>query len=264
MRKIRKTMASVRSYQEAGMDEEVLGNSGRFVSWVDNGVRNIRGALRSFMPMPKEKGSVMSVDRAPNASRGYSGWSSWYERAKDPSDSIWDSFQLPEWARAISGEAQEHRAQILELAYMAARLAEPSNRGLSDKDIEAALARIAGDTSNPQQLMRRFVTIAAEAAFDLEDRLDSYKQSIPGIEDGQVDSYFGGKLLQDYRQRRQQLYTEFGVNFDEYGRPMFDEVLDIQVDPRTNEIRTPNTTIGDKDITEMTQEEKDKALEDLL
>jgi hypothetical protein len=81
----------------------------------------------------------------------------------------------------VSAEAQEHRAQILELAYMAARLAEPSNRGLSDKDIEAALARIAGDTSNPQQLLRRFVTIAADSAYDLEDRLDSYKQAIPGI-----------------------------------------------------------------------------------
>ena len=241
MRKIGRVTASVKSYVDAGIDEAVLGNSGRLVTWIDNGVRNIRGVLGTFMPMGKEKGTSAAIDREAdpegrrsNRNGGWSGWNSWYSRANDPEDSIWSQFNLPEWAQGVSAEAQEHRAQILELAYMAARLAEPSNRGLSDKDIEAALARIAGDTSNPQQLLRRFVTIAADAALDLEDRLDSYKQAIPGIGDEVVDQYFGGKLLTQYRQRRQKLYDDLGVTFDEHDRPIFGEVVDTQFSPEGN------------------------------
>ena len=268
MRKIGRVTASVKTYVDAGIDEAVLGNSGKFVSWIDNGVRNIRGALGAFMPISKEKGTSAAIDKEadPEGRRGgrngsgYSGWNAWYARATDPEDGIWTQFQLPAWAQGVSAEAQEHRAQILELAYMAARLAEPSNRGLSDKDIEAALARIAGDTSNPQQLLRRFVTIAADAAYDLEDRLDSYKQAIPGIEDDEVDSYFGGRLLQDYRKRRSQLFTDLGVTFDENDRAQFSEVVDTQFDTSGN-LQTPDNVVS---IEGLSPEESDAVVDGIL
>jgi hypothetical protein len=161
----------------------------------------------------------------------------------------------------VSAEAQEHRAQILELAYMAARLAEPSNRGLSDKDIEAALARIAGDTSNPQQLLRRFVTIAADASLDLEDRLNSYKDAIPDISDDAVDNYFGGRLLKDYRTRRQQLFNDLEVTFDKNDRPLFHDVVDVQFEPG-NGLRQPG--VYDQDIRDVPVEEQEALLDNIL
>lgn len=274
MRKIARVTSSVKTYVEAGIDEAVLGKSGGAINWVDNGIRNIRGFIGAFLPQEEGKRAQdrswgpKDTDADPQGLRGgrngwgYQGRDSWMAKAKNAKDSIWDQFQLPEWARGISAEAQEHRAQILELAYMAARLAEPSNRGLSDKDIEAALARIAGDTSNPQQLLRRFVSIAADAAYNLEDRLDSYKQAIPGIGEDEVDSYFGGKLLTDYRQRRTELFENLGVEFDSSLRPRFNEVVDIQFSPE-GQLQTPANP-GAKPVEEMTEEEMNADLEALF
>jgi hypothetical protein len=278
MRKIERVTSSVKGYVEEGIDEAVMGNSGRVVAWVDNGIRNARGIIRAFLPMPDDADKPASQRRwaakdqkadvdgrmGGREGEGYSGRDSWMSRAADPEDGIWSQFQLPAWARGVSAEAQEHRAQILELAYMAARLAEPSNRGLSDKDIEAALARIAGDTSNPQQLLRRFVTIAADSAYDLEDRLDSYKQAIPGIGDDVVDSYFGGKLLQNYRGRRDELFTGLGVEWDEDHRAVFDEVVDTQFSPegglQTPEEKPPEPVFREN----MTDEEKKATVDAML
>ena len=271
MRKIGRVTESVHEYAKAGIDESVLGNSGKVVTWIDNGLRNIRGTLGAFMPIDQDKGGA-AIDQAADPTgrfgnrggNGWSGWNTWLGRAGDPTDGIWRSFKLPDWAQGVSAEAQEHRAQILELAYMAARLAEPSNRGLSDKDIEAAMARIAGDTSNPQQLLRRFVTIAADASLDLEERLDSYKQALPGIGDEEVDKYFGGKLLGDYRVRRGQLFDSLGVTFNENGRPMFDEYIDVQLDPGTNTFQGGTEGAAPVFDVNASPEDKAQAVRDLL
>lgn len=242
LRKIGRVMDSVKGYVDTGMDEAIMGGSGPFIAAIDNGIRNVRGALSAFLPFEKNKGAKIDMKADPEGTRagrsgnGWSGWGKWMERAGDANDALWSSFNLPEWARGASAEAQEHRAQILELAYMAARLAEPSNRGLSDKDIEAALARIAGDTSNPQQLMRRFMTIAADAAMDLEDNLKLYKTALPDVTDEEIERYFGGQLLVEYRQRRDDIYNNFGVTFNEYGRPIFEEYVDYMVEPGSNEV----------------------------
>ena len=271
MRKIGRVTESVHEYTKAGIGESVLGNSGRVVTWIDNGLRNIRGTLGAFMPIDQENGGA-AIDQAADLTGrfgnrggdGWSGWNTWLGRAGDPTDGIWRSFQLPDWAQGVSAEAQEHRAQILELAYMAARLAEPSNRGLSDKDIEAAMARIAGDTSNPQQLLRRFVTIAADASLDLEERLDSYKQALPGIGDDQIDDYFGGKLLGDYRVRRGELFDNLGVSFNKNGRPMFDEYIDVQLDPATNTFQGGTEEAAPVFDVNASPEDKAQAVRDLL
>jgi len=55
----------------------------------------------------------------------------------------------------ISRIAEQYKANVMELAYMDARLQEPSNRGLSDKDIENAMARIGAATANPRSFAQR-------------------------------------------------------------------------------------------------------------
>jgi hypothetical protein len=56
---------------------------------------------------------------------------------------------LPPGIEANSPSAAQWISNVMQLAYVDARMMEPSNRGLSDKDIEAALARIGAQSGNP-------------------------------------------------------------------------------------------------------------------
>jgi hypothetical protein len=71
---------------------------------------------------------------------------------------------IPEHLRATLAEvangAAQYRALIMEMAYMDARQQEPSNRGLSDNDIKAALERIGGYAANPVTFLDRQVSVA--------------------------------------------------------------------------------------------------------
>ena len=66
---------------------------------------------------------------------------------------------IPEHLRAQLGEiergAAQFQAMVMEMAFMDARLQEPSNRGLSDKDIEAALSRIGAFAADPTVFINR-------------------------------------------------------------------------------------------------------------
>jgi hypothetical protein len=63
---------------------------------------------------------------------------------------------LPRELQGAPAQAAElYWANIMELAYLDARIQEPSNRGLSDNDIIAALKRIGADTANPRSFAIR-------------------------------------------------------------------------------------------------------------
>lgn len=76
---------------------------------------------------------------------------------------------LPPHIKADSREAQLFAANIMQLAFLDARLQEPSNRGLSDNDIKAALLRIGVDTADPTVFARRQKQIIAR----LNGRIDN-------------------------------------------------------------------------------------------
>jgi hypothetical protein len=59
----------------------------------------------------------------------------------------------------IARYAEQYWANVMELAYMDARLKEPSNRGLSDKDIENALRRIGAATASPASFAQRQLSL---------------------------------------------------------------------------------------------------------
>jgi hypothetical protein len=65
---------------------------------------------------------------------------------------------LPSHIQSDSEESQLFAANIMQLAYLDARLQEPSNRGLSDSDIQNALKRIGAGAPNPQVFARRQLT----------------------------------------------------------------------------------------------------------
>jgi hypothetical protein len=62
---------------------------------------------------------------------------------------------LPEHINADSREAQLFQSNVMQMAYLDARLQEPSNRGLSDTDIKNALTRIGINTADPVVFARR-------------------------------------------------------------------------------------------------------------
>lgn len=62
---------------------------------------------------------------------------------------------LPAGMEKNTQAAQLYLANIMELAYLDARIQEPSNRGLSDNDIKAALQRIGADTADPMVFAKR-------------------------------------------------------------------------------------------------------------
>jgi len=79
---------------------------------------------------------------------------------------------IPEHLRAQLGEiergAAQFQAMVMEMAFMDARLQEPSNRGLSDKDIEAALARIGAFAADPTVFINRQLQKARENLSSME------------------------------------------------------------------------------------------------
>lgn len=62
-------------------------------------------------------------------------------------------------AEQIARVSEQYWANVMELAYLDARLQEPSNRGLSDKDIQNALKRIGAATANPASFAQRQLTL---------------------------------------------------------------------------------------------------------
>lgn len=74
----------------------------------------------------------------------------------------------------VAKVAEQYWANVMELAYLDARLQEPSNRGLSDKDIENALRRIGAATANPASFAQRQLTLLSR----LEDGIQALGNSI--------------------------------------------------------------------------------------
>jgi len=206
---------------EKGGSEEVLSDSGKVAAFLDNAVRNVRGvASAAFNTQGASEDAKSGVRKRA------------LEAANDPNNSIWDSVQLPERFRRTSSAAQNYRANIMELAYMAARLAEPSNRGLSDNDIKNALIRIGADTANPQVMMRRFSEMMADGASGVEDILDVWKYNFEGVSPEEVELTIGGAALPKYRQAVQALYEKHGVTIDPTtNRATFESPLDSDVQP---------------------------------
>ena len=208
--------------KEGGV-ESVIGTSGGIITSIDNFARNINGVIDAFAGAGKSR----SNDALRSSLRG---------KADDAGHFLSSLIELPEGVEATSAAAQQHRANIMEMAYMAARLAEPSNRGLSDNDIKNALARIAGGTSNPQVMVRRFLEMQVDAANQLDFALRLHHGSLgPNVSDQRIDLVLGGKGIPEYRERKQAFFDKFGVNVSPDGRVIFEEGRTIGADVNPGE-----------------------------
>ena len=245
--------------------DQVMSTSGDVSTALSQITRNAKGIL-------KTAGSVVGVGRAkdssPQAVRenadGTSGtwsgidfWTSADGVAADPDHAVWDFITLPPEIEQNAAAAQNYRAQIMELMYMAARLAEPSNRGLSDNDIINAAKRLGGTTANPALMMRRFAEMLHDSAATLETELDIYYGAVEfenfpvpaGMTKREVfEAFIGNKGLIQYRQDLKDLREKHQFKIDDTtGRATFESPIDADVNPLDAE--TP------ADITEMSSED---------
>ena len=231
-----RVLSTLNDLYENGGVESVIGTSGRIISTVDNLVKNVNGVINAFAARGRAEDAKPKVARDGTVIRSFAGVDGLKEFAQDAGNSFSQLIQLPEGIEATSAAAQQHRAAVMEMAYMAARLAEPSNRGLSDNDIKNALARIAGDTSNPQVMMRRFIEMQVDAAGELDYELRLIHGSLgPNISDDAINMALVGKGYAEYKTRKDELFDKFNVTVGSDGRATFAEGTSIGADVQPGE-----------------------------
>jgi len=216
-------LSSLRDAAEAGNIQEVVGQAGKTITMIDNFVRGLRGTLQAFIPGDTFFKDTNLIDR-------------WKGHANNPNAAIWDLIQLPEWTRNSAAQAQNYRAQIIELAYLSARAAEPSNRGLSDNDIQNALKRLGAESGNPAVMFRRSMEIVASGSTEVDDRLKGHytayqRRDGSFISDEAIDRILGGALLGEYRAGIKALYKKFDVTITDDNRAIFGKPIDADVNP---------------------------------
>lgn len=224
IRKFDRVMSTLTDLTEEGGAGAAIARSGDVVAFTDNLVRNIKGVFQAFAPSGKEGARQTRLRKT------------WLDKAADPNDPIWDAIDIPESARRTSVAAQQHRANLMELAYMAASLAEPSGRGLSDSDIKNATLRLGGSSSNPQVMMRRFAEMMGDAANELDFRLSTIHGSMKDAEgsiipDEEIDRVLigrGGGILRD---RKRKVFDKHNFTIGEDGRAVFEKPIDDDVQP---------------------------------
>lgn len=224
-----RVMAKLEELTKAGLDESVMGAGGQVIAKLDNVIKGVRGFVRAFAGASQDSDEpAIRRIRMPNGEireERWSGKKSWQEKIQNDKD-LWDRLQLPEALRGTSEEAQEYRASIMELAYMMARVAEPSNRGLSDRDIENALDRIAGSTGNPRVLVERFATMVGDGLHSVDASINNWISLFTADPDSkwtedQVRHAIGGHEFEKLKKDRQKILERFGMKSNDVGEITF-------------------------------------------
>lgn len=229
VRQYRRVLSTIIDLSEEGGVNSVLSTSGNVLSWVDNAVRNVQGILDPILGSTTYDPATGKKESSAERRKGVIG------RGMDAASDFWldegGQSILPEQFRDASAAAQQHRAMIMELAYLAARMAEPSNRGLSDNDIKNAMRRIAGGTSNPQVMMRRFAEMTFDGAAQIEDAIDVHRGKFSDVSREEFDEFVGGDSLSRYRTELDSLQKDFGFDINADGRATFTRQLDADIQP---------------------------------
>lgn len=244
-------------FNEGGVGS-VISWSGTLVSGIDNFTRNMNGVITAVAGTGAARDSRAGSN--PDGSvRSWDGREGLKKLALDSANQFSQLIQLPEGMLKTSAAAQQHRAAVMEMAYMAARLAEPSNRGLSDNDIKNALARIAGDTSNPQVMMRRFLEMQTDAERELHHELRGLHGSLgPNVSDEEINIAVVGKGYAEYQAAKAKLFKKFNATQGDDGRVTFAEGGSIGNDLQPGEGINPE--VVEENVNNMTDEDAANAL----
>ena len=94
--------------------------------------------------------------------------------------------------------AAQYKALVMEMAYMDARLQEPSNRGLSDNDIKNALDRVGADTANPVSFLDRQIQRTEQNLKKLDRLGDGFSPFVTQDENGVVTERWSKEQIQEH------------------------------------------------------------------
>jgi hypothetical protein len=228
-RQINRMMSEMRDWSEQGGVESILSSSGKGLAKIDNIVRNVQGFVRPFIVDDKGRSS------------------DFYERedgtkvlaSKEPASFLSRvtefNIPLPEGVQLSAAAARNWNAQIMSLAYATARMAEPSNRGLSDNDIQNALIRLTADGSNPQVIFRRFAEMIGDASIQIDDNIGvwagHFEEELGENYEAEFRRRVGGPTLQKYDSEVADIFQREGIEIDETGRAVMARPLDVDVQP---------------------------------
>jgi len=125
---------------------------------------------------------------------------------------------LPSGMKANTKAGQLYLANIMELAYLDARIQEPSNRGLSDNDIKAALTRIGANSADPTVFAERQLQNNRKMQRKLNELGQGFnnfgtKHSVQSIVDAVYDPEVRNSSLETLQKNEQEL-----IAFIERGR----------------------------------------------
>ena len=278
VRKMGRVLDTINDLNIEGVADQVMSSSGQLISFVENGVRNINGVLKTIGTAVGGKAKDQQADPnrkdANGDAVGWQGLDYWTGKgegsvAADPSHAVWDIIQLPDSMKDNSAAAQNYRAQIMDLMYMAARLAEPSNRGLSDNDIIAAAKKLGGNTANPAVMMRRFSEMMFDSANNLDNELDVFYGAVefeniavpPGMTKREMfDRFIGGAALPKYRASLEALKKKYDFDIDPVtGRATFNTPIDADRNPRNAPGTVDDGLLAEIDVgIKLRKEEEDK------
>lgn len=245
-RKFDRVMTNISEFSKEGRAGAVTGKIPAGISVaLDTAFRAVKDTVGMFAPgaaVNRDNAAEYKIDENGNA-RGVKSWMS--SVADDPKHEIWDFVTLPPGIQQNSADAQNYRAHLIELAYMAARLREPSNRGLSDKDVESAL-RSMGESSNPQVIMTRFAEFMGDGLHEAETNLRQYTGGMfPGFSAEEVEQHLVGDSMKELRAIMQASQAKHNYTFDNSGRVKFLEPVDpFQPSPSAGGVQPVNQSGG--------------------
>ena len=211
MRKSGRVLATISDALTEGRAQGILSTAGEMTTWFGKVTKNLSGVIDT---------TLISLDK--KRRNDWKGRAGWKKDAIEGKSGIWGSIALPEWAQQTAEAAELYRSQIIDMAYMAARMAEPSNRGLSDKDIQNALLRIAGDSANPKVIMSRFIEHVIDGQTSVQRSISSFYGMDDRISNEQVDRFLGGEGLVALRRETTEFEDLFNFSTDRFGRVTFD------------------------------------------
>jgi hypothetical protein len=222
-RKIRRTMKFLIKATKAGDVGLMLGTPQKAVPLAQGVFTDVKNYAQGFMRLLDDSGT--NTTERQNREKAHTNF------VEGGGKFMWRSgneYNTPDWLRGADSNARQFRANILELAYIAARMREPSNRGLSDKDIETAMQTLTADARNPQDIMQRFAQMVGDADYQVQLALDSIDGRVDGVSNEEVLRHLSGGLYERYLSDREGLRQEVGLSIDANGIGIFDELLGVE------------------------------------
>lgn len=216
LRKIARPLEQLVEAVKRGTAASILGGAGKAEPWGVEGFRTMRTIVSDTFNVLTGKDKRREV----NTKEAIERWKSGDYTLTNGGDieNPLANLKLPDWVVEQTASAQIYRANIIDLAYILARMREPSNRGLSDNDIKLAMAALVTDSNDPEAILRRFGELIFDNYQDLFNQLEVLPKMVhhPESTPQKIWDYFGANPSA-LKAEMTSIMKRFGYTFTEFG-----------------------------------------------